>query len=120
MGVDGGEARAGGLRESIPKFANLGALEFGTGVGPPAFDVGFDVAGPPHGSDGADDLGDLGDLDDLPAPPPAFETAAPPPASGPTLSSRVGALAESLETESRYADAALLYEVQAALAALGR
>jgi hypothetical protein len=83
---------------------------------PPAFEVDAPVV---------DDV-----LDDLPAPPPAFEvpaalataTTAPSaaPAPGQTLSSRVGALAEALENENRYADAALLYEVQAALAALGR
>ncbi len=74
----------------------------------------------------------LAGLDDLPAPPPAFDVAsasvgdeamaaaAPTSTAIPTLSSRVGALAEALESESRFADAAMLYEVQAALAGLGR
>ena len=39
---------------------------------------------------------------------------------GPTLSSRVGTLAESLEAAGSIADAAMLYEVQAVLAVAGR
>lgn len=78
-------------------------------------------------------------LAEMPPPPPAFaeddfsigldEPTAPveteafrpaPPPTGPTISTRVGKLAESLEDGGRIADAALLYEVQAVLASLGR
>ena len=54
---------------------------------------------------------------------PVSSSSSPAPAStakGPTLSSRVGTLAESLEEAGRIADAAMLYEVQAVLAAAGR
>ncbi len=50
----------------------------------------------------------------------APSSAGPMKTQGPTLSSRVGALAESLEEGGRIADAAMLYEVQAVLAAAGR
>ncbi len=47
-------------------------------------------------------------------------SSAPSAPSVPSLSGRVGTLAESLEAEGRIGDAAMLYEVQAVLAATGR
>ena len=54
------------------------------------------------------------------APPEPSSLSSAAPYGGPTLSNRVGTLAESLEESGRIADAALLYEVQAVLAAGGR
>jgi hypothetical protein len=56
-------------------------------------------------------------LDDDPVEPMTSSLSKPPEHS---LSSRVGTLAEALEEQERFADAALLYEVQAVLAAQGR
>jgi hypothetical protein len=56
-------------------------------------------------------------LDDDPIAPTTSSLSKPPEHS---LSSRVGTLAEALEEQERFADAALLYEVQAVLAAQGR
>jgi hypothetical protein len=56
-------------------------------------------------------------LDDDPSAPTTSSLSKPPEHS---LSSRVGTLAEALEEQERFADAALLYEVQAVLAAQGR
>jgi hypothetical protein len=61
--------------------------------------------------------------DDIPppAPPPPAVVAKPAAAAArPTLSSRVGTLAEALEEAGQISEAALLYEVQAVLSAAGR
>lgn len=67
--------------------------------------------------------------DDVPAAPPpqqAIDLAGGGPVSGPpavgdgSLSSRAGALAEALEGEGRFTEAALLYEIQNVLSAIGR
>jgi len=95
-GGDGGDAAGG---------------DFGVDLGAGDADAAAD--------DAAEDaaLASFDALDAMGAESPEAPTAAP---TSPTLSSRVGVLAENLEEAGRFADAALLYEAQAALVSQGR
>jgi len=120
---------ASGIDDGIDEasFADVGPID--NDVGEVGVDVDAELSalgdlGPDAGNVGAPDIPvddfdadmALEGLDDplgAPLPPPT-------PSTGPSLSSRVGLLAETLEEAGRFADAALLYEVQATLSTLGR
>lgn len=107
-------ADASAVAASVVDEASFADMSFGDLAVDHQLDVVADPGIPDIPVDDFDPDQALADLGE----PLAAAAAAPP--TGPTLSSRVGLLAENLEEAGRFADAALLYEVQATLSTLGR